>query len=178
MDIIEEMGGNSTVLVVVPAANYSKTSFEVSKQLSGKKVCYITLNKTRDSIMKDFDSRKIDFKNFLFIDAITKTIKKNVESAKNCYYVSSPGALTEMAIVVSKALKYGFDFIIFDSLTNLLIYQKGAVVSKFLLNTVARVKDSGSKGVFYILPIEGGKQLIEESGMFFDKVINVKEKSG
>ena len=118
----------------------------------------------------------IDLNNFIFIDGITKSIGK-VENRDNCYFVSSPQALTELSIVIAEFLKYQFDYVIIDSLTTLLIYQKSEQpVMKFLSNIVHKIKESGSRGIFYALNIEEHNLLIQEASMITDKLVDLTIK--
>jgi len=139
MNIVEEFAENKTILLIMPGIDYNNISLDIAKQLSGQSVGYITLNKTFPAIKENFKKKGIDPSNFVFVDAISRTIKE-IEDTDQCYFVSSPGALTELSIKISKLLKHEFDYIIFDSLTNLLVYQKKAPVGKFVSNTVARLK--------------------------------------
>ncbi len=172
VDILKELEENQTILLLMPGTEYNEISISVAKQLSGKTVGYITLNKTFPAIMENFEKKGIDTKNFVFVDAITKTIKE-AEDTDRCYFVSSPGALTELAIKISKLLKHDFEYMIFDSLTNLLVYQKKAPVGKFISNTVARVKATKSKAIVYAIKVREQEALIQESSMFVDRVIDM-----
>ena len=55
-----------------------------------------------------------------------------------------------------------------------MIYQKseGAVI-KFLSNLVHKIKESGSRGIFYALNIPDHKLLIQESSMITDEIIDL-----
>ncbi|MFH1682590.1 MAG: hypothetical protein ABIA37_02220 [Candidatus Woesearchaeota archaeon] len=176
MDIKKELSSNQTVLLLMPSTEYNENIVEVVKQLSGKSVCYVTLNKTFDSLKELFEKKKIDTKNIVFIDAISKTIKKVPSQTDRCYFCSSPGALTEISLAVSKFLKHNFEYLIFDSLTNLLIYQKKVPVAQFVSTLVNRIKDSKTKAVFYALSVQEQEELIQESGMFVDEVIDLRKE--
>jgi archaellum biogenesis ATPase FlaH len=169
-----DLFNTQSTLILIPSNKYNEIIATVPQQISGSKICYITLNKTYNALIDLFGNNpNIDLNNFIFIDGITKSIGK-VENQDNCYYVSSPQALTELSIVVAEFLKYQFDYVIVDSLTTLLIYQKSEeAVLKFLSNLVHKIKESGSRGIFYALNISNHNLLIQESSMITDKIIDL-----
>ena len=63
--------------------------------------------------------------------------------------------------------------LIFDSLTNLLVYESKAPVAKFVSSLVNKIKESKTKAIFYALSVKEQESLIKESGMFVDKVIDL-----
>jgi KaiC/GvpD/RAD55 family RecA-like ATPase len=174
MNLKKEMESNQTLLLIMDSFDYNKDLIKTAKQLSGKKVCYVTLNKTHDSLKELFIKNKVDTKNFACIDAISKTIKNMPSQKGHCTFCSSPAALTEISLAVSKLLKNGFEYLIFDSLTNLLIYQKKAPVAKFVSQLVNQIKAGRTKAIFYALSVKEQDDLIRETGMFVDNVIELK----
>lgn len=174
MNIQTELSKNQTLLLLMPSVEYNDVIVQNMKKLASKSVCYITLNKTSDSLKELFKKKKINLNNITFIDAISKTIKKVPDQADSVYYVSNPGALTEIAIVVEKFLRHNFDYLVFDSLTNLLVYSSKAPVAKFVGSLTNKIKQSKTKAVFYALSVKEQDALIKESGMFVDKVVELK----
>ncbi len=173
MDIKKELSANQTILLIMPSADYNKEIVDVMKKLSGKNIVYVTLNKTQDSLREIFKKNHVNIENVVFVDAISKTIKNVPDQSEGVYYVSSPGALTEIALVISKFTKHNFDYLVFDSLTNLLVYQSKAPVGKFVASLVNKIKESKTKAIFYALSVKEQEALIKESGMFVDKVIDL-----
>jgi hypothetical protein len=120
-----------------------------------------------------FVKKKVNVDNIIFIDAISKTIKKMPDNTKDCYFCSSPGALTELSLIITKMLKQNFEYIIFDSLTNLMVYTKKAPVAMFVSSLVNKIKTSKTKAVFYALSMKEQAELIQETSMFVDKVVEM-----
>jgi len=118
----------------------------------------------------------ISVKNVVFIDAISQTIKKTPKETDGCYFVSSPSALTELSLTISKFIRHNFDYLIFDSLTNLLIYEKQAPVAKFVSSLTNKIKASKTKAIFYALSINDQETMIQECSMFVDSVIDLGKK--
>ncbi|MFH2027579.1 MAG: hypothetical protein ABIJ08_00435 [Nanoarchaeota archaeon] len=174
MDIVSELKNNQTILVLMPSVQYNDVIVDMAKNLSENSVCYVTLNKTYDSLKELFTKSKVDVENIVFIDAISKSVKKTPDQADGCYYVSSPGALTEISLVISKFLRHEFEYMVFDSLTNLMIYAQKAPVAKFISSLINKIRGTKTKAVFYALGMEAHNELIKECEMFVDKVIQIK----
>ena len=174
MTSIEDLFYYQSTLVLIPSIEYNNVITQLPKKLSEKKICYVTLNKTKASLIDLFNRAEINTENMVFIDAITKSISQ-VENTKNCYFVSSPQALTELSIVITEVLQQKFDYLIFDLLTTLMIYQREEEpVIRFISNIVNKIKTSDCKGIFYILNIKKHEALIEESFMVMDKILDSK----
>jgi len=173
LNILKELESNRVVLVLVPSIEYNDVVHQVAKDLSKKNLGYITLNKTFESLKDDFKKAKANVDNILFVDAISKTIKSVPDQAKGVYYLSAPNSLTEISLQVSSLIRHNFDYIVFDSLTNLLIYQGKAPVAKFLSVIINKIRDSGTKAVFYCLDVKEHEELIQDASMFVDKVIKL-----
>ena len=172
VDVKKELSKNQTILLLVPSIEYNHVIVDVAKELAGKKVCYVTLNKTHKSIEELFKESKVNVKNIIFIDGISKTLKKTPDQTDTCFYVSSPASLTEMSIVIRKLLGQNFDYLIFDSITTLGIYEKGDVIAKFMASIINKVKETKTKAVVYAV----GKKddiLVKQSSMFFDEVLEM-----
>ena len=172
MNIITELESNQIILLLMPSAGYSTLTIDILKGLAGRSICYVTLNKTHQALKDVFQKNEIDTKNIFFIDCISKTIKKCPDIVEGCYFVESPAALTEMSLCITKVLAKNVSHIIFDSLTNLLIYEKKAPVARFVSIISNKIRETKTKAVFYTLSITEQEKLIKETGMFVDKVID------
>ncbi|MBU0535614.1 MAG: DUF835 domain-containing protein [Nanoarchaeota archaeon] len=175
LNLSAEIKSSKTALMLIPGLEYNDVIIKTLKQLSGKSVCYITLNKTFDALKELFKKNHIDTDNVVFVDAISKTIKKAPAQTDQCYFVSSPSALTELSLVISKFLKHNFEYIIFDSITNLMIYENKDSVAKFISHLVNKTEASKTRAIFYALKTGEHQTLIDQVGMFVDKVINLNE---
>lgn len=176
INIEGELAENKIVLLLIPSLEYNPLVLDNVKRLSKKMTGYITLNKTFDSLSELFKKNKVDLGNVVFIDAISKTLKNVPDQTKGCYFIDSPNSFTDMSLQINTFLRHDFSYIIFDSLTNLLIYQKKEPVAKFLSTIINKIRDSNTSAVFYCLDIKAHEELIEEASMFVDKVINLGSK--
>jgi KaiC/GvpD/RAD55 family RecA-like ATPase len=172
MDIAKELSKNQTVLLLMSGLDYNKNILQILKKLKGN-ICYVTLNKTFDSLLENFKKSKINTDNIIFIDAISKTVKQTPDQSEGVYYISSPSALTEISISIDRFLRHGFDYLIFDSLTNLLVYESNAPVGKFVSSLINKIKGSKTKAIFYSLSGKEQDALINQVSMFVDNVIKI-----
>ena len=175
LDIIGELDSNQTVLLLVSGNDYNLAVDNIAKELAQKSVCYVTLNKTSNSLKENFQKKKVNIQNMVFIDAISKTVRKTPDQEDQTFYISSPSAMTELSIAMDKFLRHNFDYLVFDSLNSMLVYEKKAPVSRFISSLVNKVKKSKTKAVF--IALEGSNsEIIKESGMFVDSVVNYSGK--
>jgi hypothetical protein len=175
MDIKKELASNKTVLLVMPGSQYNDEIVSVMKKLKGN-ICYVTANKTFDSLEETFKKKKVNTDRIVFIDTISKTLKKAPDQGERVYYVSSPGALTELSLVIKKFLRHDFDYLVFDAITNLSTYQNKNMCTKFLTDLVDKIKKSKAKAVFYAIDSADNQDVISKVGTIVDKVVGGKVK--
>lgn len=172
MDLKKEVSENSILLSILPKEYYSESIMELVNNLNDKKICYVTLNKTTEALKDSFKIHNINTKNILFVDAVSMGIG-NYKEQENTVLVSSPIALTELSLVITKILeKSKIDVLIFDSLSTLNIYEshyKG--IDKFVLNLMNKVRSCKKKGIFTCLEEDVNTDLIKDSFMYADKPI-------
>lgn len=175
IDLKSLLLSSDSVLVKIPSSLYNQSTSFIPSLLSDQMLCYITLNKTYNSLKTRFKKEEIPSDKIVYIDAITKSMEP-VENTQDCYFVSSPQALTELSIVASEFLAQNIDFVILDSLTTLLIYQKKIdPVVKFVTKMVNTSKKENSHMIFFVLDTPEHQLLIEESSMVMDSVYTFSE---
>ncbi len=175
VDLKKELSKNSTILLVMSGKKYNTEIVKNVKKLATKNsVCYVTLNKTSDSLKELFEKKKVNLENITFVDCITKSIKNTAQQGYNVYFISSPGALTELSLVITKFMRHKFEYLIFDSLTNMVVYQNQKVVVKFVSSLINKIKDSSTKAVFYGLKGKEQEDLVNKVSTFVDNVLDVK----
>lgn len=175
MDVRKELDENQTLLLLMPGIEYSEIVIDMVKQLSSESLCYVTLNKTCKSLRELFKKNGVNTDNIAFIDGISNTFMEVCSQTDGCYFVSSPSALTELSVTISRIMKHGFKHMIFDSLTSLTVYEKKASVARFMSTVANRVRSSNTKAVFYALKMKEQGEFITECEMYVDKVIELDE---
>lgn len=172
MNTKKKLEKNQTLLLVMSSVEYQEEATNIAKQLSEENVCYVTINKTYEALRELFEKRGVHLENIVFVDAITSTFKKPSKN-EGVEFISSPHSLSELSVAINRFLITGFQYLIFDSITNLMVYEPRDTVIKFLQFLNNKIRSSEIKAVFYALDIKEYEDVIEECGMFIDKIIEV-----
>jgi len=194
LEIKKEMEKSRTILITIPNADYDAMMTNIVLQLNTEKICYITLNKTYESLKGFLNRKKISSVNMTFVDGITKTII-NAQNRENCYFVSSPGSLDELVVTVSELLKQDFKYLIFDSVSDLLTYKGVDEVEQFVEYITDLLSENRCKGIFYAVSrykyskenrlsellfhekvTEEQESLVEEQIVSIDKEVDLRKK--
>jgi hypothetical protein len=166
---------NQIMVLIMPEENYLDRLMNVIKDMSSLpgRLCYISLNRPYNSLITTFHKAGIDTQKIYFIDAITKTAQMP-QNTPECEFVSSPGALTELSVAISKVMDSGqFKYIVFDSLSTLLVYESDTTIAKFVHFLMAKVRVAGCNALFTCLKQDSDSVLIKDINMFADKVIHL-----
>lgn len=168
MKIANELKKNQIILI-----NTSNSYIQEIRQFYKKyKIGLITTNKTVENTITKLEQNKIKTENILFIDAYTLT-KKAPLIIKNCVFISSPGALTELKVAFFSFIgEKNCDLMIFDSITDLLEYNELDEIFKFFNSLIIEIKITGKKVIF--LNKKNDKNfLLNDIEMFCDKIIDL-----
>ena len=175
MDFREYIENNKIILLVLPNETYSKVIMDIARKLDNafKGIIYVNMNNLHSSLMKKFKENNINENNFFFVDVITKSTMSDFKEPENCISVGSPSDLSQIGIVISEALKEGdFQCLLFDSLSTLLIYNRGSDVTMFVNSVISKARTFDTVAVFSVLEDDTASSFIKKLGMFVDKTIN------
>ena len=167
---------SEVVVVVIPDNTYSTDIIDVIGELAQdySTICYVSLNKSYESLKKPLEEKKIDIDKFLFLDAVAKTSKPDEEV--NRIIINSVSALTDLSIAITKAIENGrIGSLIFDSLSTMLIYHDDATVTKFVHDLISKTREVNCTTVLTCLEGDAKSSLIKDLGMFVDKVITTEK---
>ncbi len=168
-NILNQLKKDQNIVLISNSKEHEKAMIELHKAVSKKfkKICMITVNKSFSALIEKFQEQGIDYSNYFFIDCISK---KNiiVKQSKQCLYVSSPAALTELSLAIGKLGQ--IDLIILDNISSLLLYNKDAEVLKFLHSMMTKIRQTKTKAVYSILK-ESKKEFLADIELFADAVI-------
>lgn len=174
IDIIENLRTANTTCVVIPTKEYAETSLDLIRQLTQKypKTLYVTLNKLYAPLKRKLVDGGVDISKIVFIDCVTKTAIANPVDTDECMYVSSPHAMTEISISITKMIQtHDPDCIFFDSISTLLIYEENMVVNQFIHSLTNKITAFGRRLVLTALDGEKERELIKQLGMIVERVI-------
>jgi len=174
MSLTEDMKDKQIVLVVFPKSKYITLLPEVIKatDASSKMICYVSLNKPYKSIIDTLNKNKLNPAKYFFIDVLTSTVETPAP-AKNCEFVQSPSALTDISLAFTKAVhEKGCDNVLFDTISTLTIYQDTGEIIKFTQNLMTKARVNNVKSVYIALK-EDSAELVKDLTMFVDGVVEL-----
>jgi len=176
MHIREELEKNEVLLSAFSKDHYNELLLEALGDLKGKKVCYVTLNKSAFQFIKGLNANKIPADEIFFIDAVSMGLGKE-EHRDNVLLVSSPIAFTELNVAITEALRSGyFDVLIFDSLSTFNIYKiDDHIIERFSSDLINKIKAENKKAIFTCLAEDSDSGFIKNLYMYVDKVIKPTE---
>src|SRR3990167_446120 len=122
------------LLVLVDPTTKEQINNQIIGSLAGKKCVYITVGKPYKSISANLEKNSINTSNFLFIDMVTKMVEPDIKKTDKCIYIDSPQNLTDLGILLSNAtssLKPKEGFVLFDSVTILMLHNDPKSINKF-----------------------------------------------
>lgn len=169
-----------TVNYVSEKEDYFK-KFILNKIIKNKgKICYITYNKSCDSLKEELAKKKININNIYFIDCVTKLLKEPQDN-EQCKFIQ-PYEIKILEKHAENFIKKGANLILFDSISNLLIHGQsvpagtGAIVRfiKFLNHTLMK---TGGDAIFICKCKDKNNFLVEETSKYLKSIKNAKENS-
>lgn len=166
------------VLMLVKPERYQDVSVELTRyfvedqKLSG---LYVTLNKPYADVADNFLSERINTDNIRFIDGISKLTGRNMPIGRNIEFVDSPQALAQITSAMQQFLSMGGEnrFLVFDSMSTLLVYYDIEPVGKFAHFMIGMIRKWKLKGVMLMIESEEKKGAIDMLSLFCDKVVRI-----
>ncbi len=173
----EEMPKKFCIMLVEKLSEYGVLNTRLVKYFVDKKMkgIYVTINKNLADLIENFNAEGIPTDNIIFIDAISRMIGDNEIRGSNFYYLDSPRDMVELSVALEKAIsKIGDEerFVIIDSLTTLLVYNKEKIVEKLVHSISGKIRAWNAKGIF-ILMESTKKETTNTLAQFCDRVITL-----
>ncbi|MBN2457537.1 hypothetical protein JXB31_00210 [Candidatus Woesearchaeota archaeon] len=170
--ILEE---NQALLFVISPDNYQTFVKDFAKNYMNKGVsCYITLGRPYQSLVNNLKKMKVDTDSIFFIDTSTRMASMTLSQQDNCLFIESPSALTNLSIAMNKVVETSDPkYILFDSLSTLMIYNPEKVIIKFAKDIINKVRATNTKIVLLCLDGKDEVNIIEKISMFVDKMEHI-----
>jgi len=160
---------NGIILFVISNKDYDSKIRDIVSSASShyNRVCYVSLNKPYSTVLASLRKYGIDTRKFFFVEC-TGSSDKNSQAVS----VSSPKALTEMSITISKVLELGrIEALIFDSLSTLLVYEQPSTVVKFTHSLISMLRAKKASGFLTCLESSASSEILKDISMFADSVV-------
>lgn len=172
MGLLKEIESNQN-LVLELERGYYKTGLANANRVASKKfksICYIALSKPASAVSQDLRAEGIETGKYSFVDCVSKKAGHE-KPPRNTVFISSPKALTELAIVLSKKLHNdGPEMLILDSISSMLVYNDELSVVKFLHFLMVAVKGTKAKAVYLIMRSDLARKVVREIELFADNI--------
>jgi hypothetical protein len=172
VDLKKVLKENQSVVLVCKSDGPEETVLNICSDLkkSFKKICIVTVNKPCSFWIRKFVEKNIDSSKFYFVDCISASSMEQVPS-KQCNYISSPKALTELAIALN-GLPKDVELVILDSFSGLTYYNDPFITFRFMNSITARFRKNSLKSICLVVG-EAKKELISDMSLFSDKTITI-----
>jgi|TARA_B100002003_G_scaffold241302_1_gene262830 hypothetical protein len=150
--------------------NYFKDILKIIKK-SDQKICYVTFNKTCDAIKNSLKKEQIALSKVFIIDCISGIIKKPKPS-ECCAFISEPYDLPAIKKLIKKAIKEDYTYIIFDALSNIVIYEAAIpaglnILGDFIKSFQKNLEDKKGNAIFICKAKSSRNLLIRETLSLF-----------
>ncbi len=132
---------------------------------------YVTVNKNYDVMMGRFKEVDAKLGKVLVVDASGQKNKKEID---NCFVTKSK-SLTEISLAISGAAQTtNFKFVLFDSISTLLVYHHLDSVQKFSQFIVSKMRNLEVSLVLITLNDAESQKVLPFISQFCDKVIVIQ----
>ena len=172
-EIESRIGDNKIVLLVTPAERHYQELQKVVQILTKKykSICYVSLNKPHNVIVRAFKNGGVDIRRLFFIDAVSKQPEPDIK----VLLIPSPRSLMELDTGIEEIITgSGADCFVFDSLSTLLLYGDPLVLTKFFHVLSLKLRSANIAAFFTALEKHMSTNLIGDISMFADDVINLR----
>lgn len=176
-EVFEDLPKSFALILVLPRAQHELRYLRLVKYFTDKNLpgIYITLNKSTSELLEEMKPQGIKIEKIIFIDSVTKMADGAEIKSDNISYLESPDDITELNFECEHAinrLKKGEGFVIVDSITTLLVYNKAATVEKFIHTLSQKVKNLGLQGIFFAAE-STDKETLDTISQFCDDIRNL-----
>lgn len=173
-EILKKITQNQNTVLVYKGQNYQYEIINIHQALSTvfQNTLTITINYPTTTLIKKLQQKGINTNNYHFIDAVT-TKGTTSKETKQTTYISSPTALTELAIAINKTIQTTKpQLMILDNISTMIMYNKAVVVAKFLHSIMTKIRKTDTKAIYPILKKDMEGTMLELQ-MFADTIIEL-----
>ncbi len=168
-------------LLISGVEGYHKTLLNIVRELVVEKEqggVYVALNRSCCRLEDVFSGVGIPTENIFFVDAVSKVTGGCSKEKENYSFVADPHNLSELSISVFRNLEELEEerrrFLILDSLSSLLIYNKVHSISRFLHSFTAELRPWNLNGVIVCVGGEFEPDTLGTFSGFCDEVIEIE----
>jgi KaiC/GvpD/RAD55 family RecA-like ATPase len=177
---LEGLKQSYIVLIIVDPKSYNNTILGLFRRFVNKQKIpgiYIAVNKSYERLIEELKLCKINVENVRIIDMITKMTGLTLLGAQNVDYLESATDLMELILLLDKRvgkIKERQKFIILDSVSTLLVYNKVPEVEKLIHALIEKVNKFKAEGILVMVKSKEHMGVIQTISQFCDRVAEIK----
>lgn len=164
--------GQSLIIVTTDEKYFTVASMVLEYMTKKKKHSgvYVSISKPFEKVVNAV--KNVDWGKVLFLDGVSRSLRKKAPEGEGCVFLQGPTSLTEIGIYLTKASqKTELGFVIVDSVSSLLVYNKDATVLRFVQYLVAKTKNLELVGIVVVSKDDEEKAVFKMLNDMSDKVI-------
>lgn len=171
-NLIKTIEKNQTTIMVCKTISHEDALMSLCKSLKKKfkRTCIVNANTPYSTLIEKLKEKNIDYSKFYFVDCVSSSFLKQVRS-NQCTFISSPHALTELAIALSNLPKE-IDLVILDSFSGLAFYNDEQPTLRFLNSVTSRFRKKTLKAVYFVVG-ETKKEILADLSLFADNIVEI-----
>lgn len=132
---------------------------------------YVTLNKPTAALRPYLENAGLSLGALVFLDSVTNTQEQETDA---CWFLGRMRELGDLSVAVSKAVSKRGDvrFVLFDSVSTLLIYNDPKSVARFCHLIAEKLRGWGISGAFVSMQLSEGMDMEAQISQFCDAFVN------
>ena len=180
-DSLKDLGSEGVVLVIIDAVEYASTNmgligFFEKRVMPG---VFVSVNKPLVDLLVKLPHTEFVNTQVEFVDCISQMSGAKEIESERAHYLESPQQLVELSMMIHKLVQQieGKKFLIVDSLSTLLIYNKAEAIEKFVHSISNKIRSEHVFGVLLMIKTDENRDVIKILSQFSDSVVEVHDKS-
>lgn len=150
---------------------------EILKRLQEKEYTgvVVTLNRPVSDFKEILEKDGLDTGKLGFVDGITLQSRGSRLEQKNVVYLETLKDLVELSVQIERTLGQAEGekrFLLFDSLTTLLVYNERSAVQKFVHSVIGKLRAGQISGIF-LIAAHADAEVLDTLRDFCDKVLRI-----
>jgi hypothetical protein len=176
------VGTYQSVGIVLPSNNYNELTqalFDLIQSQPDKPWVYVTITKPFHLLQRQFNDTISD-SSITFIDGVSRAAGiQTTESDNQCYFLDSPSQLEQLILsIVNSVKKAGDDqqpIVVLDSLSSLILYNDGLLVTEFFSHLLNNLYLYNAHTISLCLEEEMNEHMNKMLHLKNEKIIKLKE---
>ena len=164
------------ILVETTPDKSQEVTMELVKLLSQKneRGIVVSANRPYTNLINVYKRNNIDVSKMFILDCISKNQNGNFD-ADNAVFLENVSSLTDISLSINEHLNgsSASKFVIFDSITTMLIHNKPYIFARFIHNILTKMRIHGVGGVLISIADNSNREIRAEIAQLCDKVITI-----